>query len=85
MSNFLVDISDCAIKISFYKITEFLKTGFNYPFISDVIKSEGATPYDVAPSISADRAKKDRLFDTSFLQLKLIAQGDGEDTVVRDL
>ena len=29
---------------------------------SDVIKTEGATPYDAAPSISADRTRKDRFF-----------------------
>jgi hypothetical protein len=29
------------------------------PVYSDIIKIEGATPYDAAPSISADRVRKD--------------------------
>ena len=29
---------------------------------SDVIKTEGATPYDAAPSVLEDRVRKDRFF-----------------------
>ena len=73
----------CAIKITFYKIAEFLNSHFNYwhgeghergsahvckemrserlylSVYSDDITIEGATPYDVAPSIVENRARKD--------------------------